>query len=190
VNQRTSEPSPISTNSSLFLSLSIKLIFSFSLSIVHFSISAQPISLNEIIKMRSMDSTELKEFCTTKGFKLQGVSRGPSRLLFRYYLPQDSSMWFVRSFPIDTTRNKHVYFYHGDGSLTKEFKKQISEQGYKFESRQVSDNKGNKTKREIFLKDGMEIILGYESIVNRPKRYVLMFQRQFKMYNPQSPKDQ
>jgi hypothetical protein len=186
VNHRTSELSHIRANSSLFLSLWI----AFSLSIIHFSVSGQPINLNEIVKMRSMDSTELKDFCTTKGFKLQGISRGPSRLLFRYYFPQDSSMWFVRSFPIDTTRNKHVYFYHGNASLNKQFKKQISEQGYKFESRQVSDNKGNKTKREIFLKDGMEIILAYESIVDRPKRYVLMFQRQFKMYGSQSPKDQ
>jgi hypothetical protein len=180
----------MTTNRSLFLSLSVRMIFAFSLSVIHFSVSAQTINLEEIIKMRSMDSTELREFCKTRGFKLQGISRGPSRLLFRYYFPQDSSMWFVRSFPIDTTRNKHVYFYHGDANLNKEFKKQISEQGFKFESRQVSDNKGNKTKREIFLKDGMEIILGYESIVDRPKRYVLMFQRQFKMYNGESPKYQ
>jgi hypothetical protein len=190
VSQRTSEFSPMTANISLLQPLSILLIFTLSLSVTCFSVSAQTINLDEIIKLRSLDSTELREFCEKKGFKPLGISRGPSRLLFRYYFPQDSSMWFVRSFPMDTTRNKHVYFYHGDANLNKEFKKQISEQGYKFESKQVSDNKGNKTKREIFLKDGMEIILGYESIVDRPKRYVLMFQRQFKMYNGQSPKDQ
>jgi hypothetical protein len=171
-----------------FLSLSFGLILAFYL--LHFSVSGQTINLDEILRMRSMDSTELKEFSETRGFKLQGISRGPGRLLFRYYFPQDSSVWFVRSFPIDTSRNKHVYFYFGNIGLHKQFKKQINRQGYKFESKEVSDNDGNYTRREIFLKDGMEIILAYESVADRPRRYVLMFQRQFKMYNGQTPKYQ
>ena len=169
----------------------IKALLSFSLiALMHVSTSAQTINLDEIVRMRSMDSTELKTFSEERGFKLQGISKGPGRLIHRYHFPKDSSMWFVRSFPVDSTRNKHVYFYFGDVALNKLLKKQIGQQGYKFESREESEHHGNVTRRDIFLKDGMEIILAYESVANRPKRYVLMYQRQFKMYKLTSPKYQ
>jgi hypothetical protein len=147
----------------------------------------QTIDLDEILNIRSMDSIELNEYATKKGFKLKGITEIPDKLLYKYYLEQDSLVWFVRSFPKDTTRDKHVYFYYSAYKLSSQFKKQLIKQKFKLDSRENSDYDGNLTRRDSYLKDGMEVILGSEAVAGKPERYVLMYQKQFKKYVIKSP---
>jgi len=154
---------------------------------IGFSGHGQGINLDEIYKIRSMDSLALREYSLAKGFKLKSIVSSSDKLVHKYYFAEDSSVWFVRSFPKDTTRDKHVYFYYGVLKLNQQFQKEIRKHHFKLDSSEDSDYDGNIIRREIYLKDGMEIILGYESFAGRPRRYVLMYQKQFKMYKNQSP---
>lgn len=166
--------------------LSVRSIIILLLLLTHYSAFTQTMELDEILKIRSMDSIELRGYSLAKRFKLKGITTTPEKLLHKYYFAQDSSVWFVRSFPNDTTLDKHVYFYHGSSKLDNQFKKQVIKQLYKLDSSEDRSSDGNIMRRDIYLKDGMEIILGYESVAGRPDRYVLMFQKQFKKYINQS----
>ena len=138
-------------------------------------IQGQILSLDDIIRIRAMDSIELKIFCSEKGFKLKEIKEDNWIYSYSYYSPIDNSIWFIRTFPKDTTANRFVYYYFTDNKTRREFRKQMKNLEFKFKRTDIKDYGGNKFTHNIYLTKDNEIDLATEKLIGQKTKYTLLY---------------
>ncbi len=146
-------------------------------------VNGQTLSLEDILRIRTMDSVELISFSRQKGFELKLVDLDPWRSAHKY-CSTDSSIWFERNFPTGrkmfsqsaTTSprdNRHVYYHYSNKETLKEFKQEVKEKGFKFKRNDIKDYGGFRSTRDIYLTNDIEIHLVSEKQMGQKLKYIL-----------------
>lgn len=78
--------------------------------LMSFNTHSQRLYLDEIIALREMDTTQLKIFCESKGFKLKKVEADAWRAVITYQSVSDSSISFFKN---NTNRENIIQRYKG-----------------------------------------------------------------------------
>lgn len=148
--------------------------------------SGQALSLDDILNIRTMDSTELRTFAYERGFELREVDMDGWRSVHRYCSTSDSLVRFDRIFPTgrnlhprDTTKrdNRSVYYHFTDKEALKEFKEKMKEQGFKFERTDRTVYERNAFTHNIYLLDDEEIDLAWEKLPGQKMQFTLIHYR-------------
>jgi hypothetical protein len=142
----------------------------------HFSYG-QTLNLDDIINVRTMDSIELRTFCSERGFKIKEKKEDNWIYSHSYFSQTDNSIWFLRTFPKDTTGNKFVYYYYADNKTQGEFKRQMKDKGFKFKRTDTKDYRGNKFTHNIYLTKDSEIDLASDKLIGQKTKYTLLHYR-------------
>lgn len=145
--------------------------------------NAQTFSLDEILNIRTMDSTELRTFASGRGFELKEIENDSYRSVHRYY-SSDSTIWFSRTFPTGrelfsenkTTKDHSMVYYHfTDKKSLKEFKAKMKDNGFKFKQTNQNNYGGNLFTHSIYLTQDTEIDLASEKTIGQNIRYTLIY---------------
>jgi len=155
----------------------MRLIITLALAFISFCVTGQTLCLDEIFMIRTMDSVELNKYSLNKGFKLKKKEEDNWIYSYSYYSATDHSIWFIRTFPKDTSAIRCVYYYFGDSKTRKDFKKQMKYMGFKFKRKIENDYGGKVITHNIYLTPSNEIDLGYEKFLGRTEKYFLLFYR-------------
>jgi len=137
----------------------------------------QTLSLDEIIQIRTMDSLELKTFCYNKGFKLKEIKEDNWINTYSYISQTSNSIWFLRTFPKDTTANSFVYYYFTENKTLRKFKKQMKNKGFKYEKTKTDNYGGNEYKHKIYLTENNEIDLASQRLIGQKIKHTLLYYR-------------
>jgi len=139
------------------------------------ALRGQTLSLEDIFKVRDMDSVELQHFCSEREFKLKEKTEDNWIYSHSYYSPSDSSVWFIRTFPKDHSKYKFVYYYFSENKVRSEFKKRMNENGFKFKRTNINEYRGNKFTHNIYLAKETEIDLVVSEPLGQQKKYSLLY---------------
>lgn len=142
----------------------------------HFSFG-QVLDLSDIMKVRTMDSVELRTFCSERGFRVKEKKEDNWIYSHSHFSPNYNSVWFIRTFPKDTAGMRFVYYYFTDNETRNEFKKQIKDSGFKFNRTYSKDYGGNKFTHNIYLTADNEIDLVSERLIGQKVKYTLLYYR-------------
>ncbi len=154
--------------------------------LMSFNTHSQRLYLDEIIELREMDTTQLKIFCESKGFKLKKVEADAWRAVITYQSVSDSSISFLKTIPTgktlfnDTKVNAGpgvIYYYFADKSNIKDFKKEMKEKKFKYHRTNSSEYGGNLFVHNQYRTAEDEIDLASDSLLGRKTTYCLMYYR-------------
>ena len=157
--------------------------------LMFFRADAQTLSLDDIIEVRKMDSTQFKLFSDQKGFQLKRTDVDAWRTSYEYQSISDSSIRILKSFPTGKQLNLSgatskptdnpgmVYYYFADRSFIKDFKKEMKAKKFKYHRSDTTNHGGNIFIHIKYRTNEDEIDLASEQIPGYKISYALMYYR-------------
>jgi hypothetical protein len=94
-------------------------------------LSAQGLKLTELLKIYSLDSLSLKEFCRIKQFDHLRITEDSWIYSYNFQSSVNGKISFIKTFPKDHSDQFFLYYYFNEKQDFKDFKDSLKVNGFK-----------------------------------------------------------
>jgi hypothetical protein len=133
----------------------------------------QYLQFDDMLKIHSLDSISLKQFCADKGHDLKKVTGTNYSVSYTFQSKKKRSSYFTRTFPRDTSRQVQLYYYLNNAKAYRELKSSARAAGFVFSKKYALPARYPDMQNEVerYIKDALE--LDFEISNVGPGRYVV-----------------